>query len=70
MLGGMSLPTDKEIENKMKELKDAENYRVGDKDINHMIKEKERFMKNPRNYAMHKSRLQKERDLVVSMGRA
>ena len=34
MLGGMSLPTDKEIENKMKELKDAENYRVGDKDIN------------------------------------
>merc|ERR1719470_532757 len=42
--------------------------KLGDKDINHMIKEKERFMVNPRNYAMYKSRLIKDRDNAVQAG--
>jgi len=68
MLGGMSLPTMREVESKAKEIAEADNYTVKDKDINHMIKEKERFMKNPKNYAMFKSRLQKERDGAAQAG--
>ena len=33
-----------------------------------MIREKERFMENPRNYAMYKSRLAKERDIAAAEG--
>jgi len=68
MLGGMSLPNIKEVEAKGKAISDALVRKMGDSDINHMIKEKERFMVNPRNYAMHKSRVIKERDDAVQDG--
>merc|ERR1719508_658411 len=55
----MSLPTMREVESKAKEIAEADNYTV---------KEKERFMKNPKNYAMFKSRLQKERDGAAQAG--
>jgi hypothetical protein len=42
--------------------------KLSDKEINHMIREKERFMENPRNYAMYKSRLAKERDVAAAEG--
>ena len=42
--------------------------KLSDKEINHMIREKEKFMVNPRNYAMYKSRLAKERDIAAAEG--
>jgi len=68
MTGGMAMPTTKEMEIREKQIADAMIRKLGDKDINHMIKEKERFMVNPRNYAMYKSRLIKDRDNAVQAG--
>ena len=65
MTGGMAMPTTKEMEIREKQIADVMIRKLGDKDINHMIKEKERFMVNPRNHAMYKSRLIKDRDNVV-----
>jgi len=68
MLQGMSLPTTKEMDMREKQIAEAMVRKLGDKDINHIIKEKERFMVNPRNYAMYKSRLIKDRDNAMQMG--
>jgi RNA polymerase-associated protein RTF1 len=68
MLNGMSLPSTKELEMLEKRITKALTERLEDKDINHMIKEKERFMVNPRNYAMYKSRLTKDRDNALQAG--
>jgi len=68
MTGGMTLPTIKEMDLREKQIAEAMVRKLGDKDINHMIKEKERFMVNPRNYAMYKSRLIKDRDNAVQAG--
>ena len=48
MLAGMALPSTKELEGLEKRIARALVERLGDKDINNMIKEKERFMVNPR----------------------
>merc|ERR1719192_1672585 len=64
----MSLPTTKEMDMREKQIAEAMVRKLGDKDINHIIKEKERFMVNPRNYAMYKSRLIKDRDNAMQMG--
>merc|ERR1712165_457216 len=68
MLNGMSLPSTKELEVLERRIQKALTDRLEDKDINHMIKEKERFMVNPRNYAMYKSRLTKDRDNAIQAG--
>ena len=62
------MPTTKEMQIREKQIAEAMVRQLGDKDINHMIKEKERFMVNPRNYAMYKSRLIKDRDNAVQVG--
>ena len=43
--------------------------RLGDSEINHMLREKERFMQNPRNYAVYKSKLKKELDTALATGK-
>merc|ERR1719347_1114529 len=68
MLGGMSLPTIKEIHRLEKSISDACIRKLNDNDINFIIKEKQKFMLNPRNYAMHKSKLIKERDDALQAG--
>ena len=67
MLAGISMPSTKELEITEKKIGKSMTERLGDKDINHMIKEKERFMLNPKNYAMYKSRLTKERDNALQV---
>lgn len=69
MLAGIYLPTLQQIEDKHKQISKATTRNLNEKDINHMIREKERFMDNPRNYAMYKSRLTKERDVAAAEGR-
>ena len=39
-----------------------------DKDVQHVLKEKERFCAYPKNYAMFKSKLTKERDCATQDG--
>jgi len=68
MLGGTFLPTLKELEVKSKDITDAVQHKLSNKEINHMIREKERFMENPRNYAMYKNRLAKERIIAAAEG--
>lgn len=68
MLAGMSLPSTKELEATEKKIQKALIERLGDKDINHMVKEKERFQLNPKNYAMFKGRLIRDRDNALQEG--
>lgn len=68
MLGGMVLPTVREVEMKEKQINLALNRKLGDQDINHMLKEKEKFMLNPANYAMYKSKLKRDLDTAVAAG--
>ena len=68
MLGGLPLPTMQHVEDKLKHIIRVNNKAVNDKDIVHMVKEKERFQENPRNYAMTKSRISKDRDAAVCEG--
>ena len=48
MLGGMTLPTTREVELREKQIRAATTRRLGDQEINHMLREKEKFMQNPR----------------------
>ena len=48
MLGGMTLPSTREVEMREKQIRAATTRRLGDHEINHMLKEKGRFMQNPR----------------------
>ena len=58
----------RELEAREKQIKVAVNRKLGDHEINHMLKEKEKFMLNPRNYAMYKSKLKKDLDTAIATG--
>merc|ERR1712242_526171 len=60
--------TTRELEAREKQIKVAVNRKLGDHEINHMLKEKEKFMLNPRNYAMYKSKLKKDLDTAIATG--
>jgi len=68
MTSGIMIPSIEEADNKKKQIDKFNNRRMTDKDIHHMLKEKERFMQNPRNYAMYKSKLSKDRDSATTQG--
>ena len=53
MQGGMTLPSTREVEMREKQIRAATTRRLGDHEINHMLKEKERFMQNPRSAVSH-----------------
>ncbi|XP_014666217.1 PREDICTED: RNA polymerase-associated protein RTF1 homolog [Priapulus caudatus] len=58
-LADLTLPTLNEIHQKEKDIQTAFNFKFTDKDIEQIVKEKDRFRKNPCNYAMRKANLQK-----------
>jgi len=64
----MAVPSLDFVKDKSKEIQGAVNYKWKDNDIDKMIATKERFQKNPKNYAMFKSRLQREKDLARDAG--
>ncbi|XP_055372339.1 RNA polymerase-associated protein Rtf1 [Condylostylus longicornis] len=64
----VSLPTIDQIEQKQKDIKFAMNYEYSDEDVNKIIEERNRFRKNPTNYAMKKTILMKERDAALLRG--
>nr|CAD2195313.1 unnamed protein product [Meloidogyne enterolobii] len=56
-----SLPTIDFVKKKQKEMHDALNYKFTDSEINLMVREKQRFKKQPTNFAFEKSELIKQK---------
>ncbi|KAM9476543.1 RNA polymerase-associated protein RTF1 homolog isoform 1-T1 [Clarias gariepinus] len=65
---GMQIPTLDEITKKEQSIKEAVNYKFNDKDIEDIVKEKDRFRKAPPNYAMKKTQLFKEKAMAEESG--
>merc|ERR1719193_1122379 len=64
----LPLPTLKEVEKKQKAIKEAQAFKFNDDSISKMVEEKEKFRKNPINYAMRKTRLQKMLEMAQTNG--
>lgn len=61
---GKPLPTLGDIHRKEAHIREATNYEYTEEDINEMIKSKQRFRKNPHNYALKKTGLLKELEIA------
>uniref|UniRef100_A0A8C6L3J9 RTF1 homolog, Paf1/RNA polymerase II complex component n=1 Tax=Nothobranchius furzeri TaxID=105023 RepID=A0A8C6L3J9_NOTFU len=68
MMAGMQVPTLDEITKKEQSIKEALNYKFNDKDIEDIVKEKDRFRKAPPNYAMKKTQLLKDKAMAEENG--
>uniref|UniRef100_A0A7N8XKR4 RNA polymerase-associated protein RTF1 homolog n=1 Tax=Mastacembelus armatus TaxID=205130 RepID=A0A7N8XKR4_9TELE len=68
MVAGMEVPTLDEITKKEQSIKEAVNYKFNDKDIEDIVKEKDRFRKAPPNYAMKKTQLLKDKAMAEESG--
>lgn len=64
----LPLPTLKEVEKKERSIKEAYAFKFNDDSISKMVEEKEKFRKNPINYAMRKTRLQKVLEVAQTNG--
>ncbi|KAG8272089.1 RNA polymerase-associated protein rtf1 [Homalodisca vitripennis] len=67
-LQGISIPTVQDLDNKLRDIKEAMIYEFKEEDIEKIVKEKERFKQNPYNYAMKKTQLMKDRDMAQAKG--
>lgn len=65
---GISLPTVDQLENKIRDIKEAASYEFKEEDVEKIVKEKERFKTTPYNYAMKKTQLMKDRDMAQTTG--
>lgn len=70
LLGGLTLPTVDEIERKFKDVQEAQNYKFKENDIEEIVAEKQRFKKNPHNYAVKKTILLKQKEMADLEGDA
>lgn len=68
MLAGMTLPTTEEVENKLKDINDAVNYHFKEDDVDKILEEKQKFQKNPHNYAVRKTNLLKQKEVAEAQG--
>ncbi|XP_011502921.1 PREDICTED: RNA polymerase-associated protein Rtf1 [Ceratosolen solmsi marchali] len=67
-LQGISMPTSDELDQKLKDIKEAMVYEFKEEDIEKIVKEKCRFKGTPYNYAMKKAQLMRERDAANCRG--
>ena len=67
-LQGILLPTFEEVDQKLKDIKEAMVYEFKEEDIEKIVQEKGRFKQNPYNYAMKKAQLMRERDAANCRG--
>ncbi|XP_012277263.1 RNA polymerase-associated protein Rtf1 [Orussus abietinus] len=67
-LQGISMPTFEELEQKLKDIREAVVYEFKEEDIEKIVREKERFKQNPYNYAMKKAQLMRDRDAANCRG--
>lgn len=68
IVAAMQVPTLDEITKKEQSIKEALNYKFNDKDIEDIVKEKDRFRKAPPNYAMKKTQLLKDKAMAEENG--
>ncbi|KAF3845307.1 hypothetical protein F7725_008470 [Dissostichus mawsoni] len=68
VVAGMQVPTLDEITKKEQSIKEAMNHKFNDKDIEDIVKEKDRFRKAPSNYAMKKTQLLKDKAMAEEVG--
>ncbi|GFV35099.1 RNA polymerase-associated protein RTF1 homolog [Trichonephila clavipes] len=68
LIENIALPTLDDIEKKTKDIQIALNYQYKEDDIENIVKEKERFKKNPHNYAMRKTQLMKNKEMAELEG--
>ncbi|TNN64172.1 RNA polymerase-associated protein RTF1 [Liparis tanakae] len=68
IVAGMQVPTLDEITKKEQSIKEAMNHKFNDKDIEDIVKEKDRFRKAPANYAMKKTQLLKDKAMAEEVG--
>uniref|UniRef100_A0AAZ3NLW5 RNA polymerase-associated protein RTF1 homolog n=1 Tax=Oncorhynchus tshawytscha TaxID=74940 RepID=A0AAZ3NLW5_ONCTS len=68
IIASMQVPTLDEINKKEQAIKEACNYKFNDKDIEDIVKEKDRFRKAPSNYAMKKTSLLKDKAMAEESG--
>jgi RNA polymerase-associated protein RTF1 len=64
----VALPTIEFVKSKTHEIKKAINYNYTSDDIDKIVASKEKFQRHPTNYAMHKARLIKEKEIAVANG--
>lgn len=64
----MALPTIEFVKTKEKEIKKALNYNFTSDDVDKIVAQKEKFQRHPTNYAMHKARLIKEKEIAIANG--
>jgi len=64
----ISLPTIESVKSKASEIKKAMNFSFTSEDVDKMVAQKEKFQRNPVNYAMHKARLIKDKEIAIAQG--
>jgi len=64
----INLPTIESVKAKSKEIKQALNYSFTSDDVDKMVAQKEKFQRNPVNYAMRKARLIKDKEVALGQG--
>lgn len=67
-LEGVSFPTTEEVTRKLKDVQDALNYQYKESDVETIVSEKQRFQRNPRNYAVRKTQLMKQKEMAMLKG--
>ncbi|XP_013782463.1 RNA polymerase-associated protein RTF1 homolog [Limulus polyphemus] len=67
-LDSTPLPTLEHVSQKLKDIEKALNYEYREDDIESIVKEKQRFKKNPHNYAMKKTHLLKLKEMAEQNG--
>jgi len=64
----INLPTIESVKTKAKEIKNAMSFSFTSDDVDKMVAQKEKFQRNPVNYAMRKARLIKDKEVAVGQG--
>lgn len=61
-------PTSDDVARKVKDIEAALNYEYKEADVERIVSEKQRFMRNPYNYAMRKTQLMKQKEMAELAG--
>jgi len=64
----LSMPTIESVKSKANEIKKALNFSFTSEDVDKMVSQKEKFQRHPVNYAMHKARLIKDKEIAIAQG--
>lgn len=64
----VSFPTTEEVTRKAKDIQDALNYQYKESDVETIVSEKQRFQRNPHNYAVRKTQLMKQKEMAEQKG--